>query len=385
MEIGPRGWVRPVWERGSAAASSERILSACPGANLRGPGKGPGIHPVWGPVLELRRTWAADPAIRHHAAAGGTLTALATFLLDRGDVEAIVQVRASTERPMISDAVVSTTAAEVYAGAQSRYGPVAPLVHVNRLLDEGKRFAVAAKPCDISAMRNLARSDPRVEEQVPYLLTIFCGGMPSTRTPEAISAHHGLDPDQVALFRWRGEGWPGPTRVVSQAGETFDMPYTETWEDRWPWMRPLDLQWRCKICPDAIGEGADIACPDGWILKDGARLREEADGVNAAIARTPRGRALLSEAIAAGYLESAPLTFEELAEMHFDHLPRKLGHPARRIGMAIAGEPTPRFSGYRSLTAMRKAGLKSTVQTVLGTIRRVRAGRNRETLETGKA
>ena len=90
------------------------------------------------------------------------LTALGVHLIRSGKVDAVLHVKASTVDPVQTDAWISTTVAEVIEGAQSRYGPAAPLVHVHRLLAEGKRFAVIGKPCDCSAIRNLAATDPRV-------------------------------------------------------------------------------------------------------------------------------------------------------------------------------------------------------------------------------
>ena len=84
------------------------------------------------------------------------MTALGAHLLETGKVDAVLHVRASTVDPVETDAIVSRTRDEVISGSQSRYGPAAPLVHVHRLLDEGVRFAVLAKPCDIAAIRNLA-------------------------------------------------------------------------------------------------------------------------------------------------------------------------------------------------------------------------------------
>jgi coenzyme F420 hydrogenase subunit beta len=193
-----------------------------------------------------------------------------------------------------------------------------------------------------------------------------------------IAAHHGVAREDVVGFQWRGDGWPGPTRVVSRAGEVFDMSYDEAYYDPSPWTRPYDLQWRCKMCPDAIGEVADIAAPDGWILRDSKPIHEEADGVNVSVVRTRAGQQLFARAVQAGYLESAPMTFEELDVMHYDHLPRKLGHPARRLGMAALGQPVPRVRGYRSWTTIRYAGLRHVLSAFLGTVKRVRAGRNRE-------
>ena len=52
----------------------------------------------------------------------------------RGKVDAVLHVRASTVDPVETDAIVSRARDEVISGAQSRYGPAAPLVHVHRLL-----------------------------------------------------------------------------------------------------------------------------------------------------------------------------------------------------------------------------------------------------------
>lgn len=337
---------------------------------------GPGL----GPGAPLTRAWAADPEIRHRAAAGGALTALACFLLDTGRVDAIVHVRASIERPMLTDALISRTSEDAISGARSRYGPSAPLVHVRRLLDDGERFAVIAKPCDVAAIRNLARQDPCVEGQIPYLLTLFCGGVPNTGTAERIAAHHGLTPDEVALFRWRGNGWPGPTRVESAAGDARELTYDATWFDpSAPWR--YDVQWRCKICPDAIGELADLSCPDGWILGDDGRpVHEEAPGVNAIIERTAAGSELVAAATAAGYLELAPLARLDFDAMHHDQHQRRLGEPARLAALRVTGAAAPRVTGYRLAAAVRRAGPRLLLGQFRGALRRIRAGQAREPL-----
>ena len=180
------------------------------------------------------------------------------------------------------------TPAEVRSGAQSRYGPASPLRHVMDLLDQGLRFAVLAKPCDVAAIRNLGRIDDRVATQVPYLITIFCGGLPTEQTARKVAGYHGVAAEEVSVFRWRGNGWPGPTHVETHDGRTFDLTYDDVWYDeRKPWK--YDIQFRCKVCPDAIGELADVSCPDSWVMVDGMPIHEEAGGANLFIARTKAG------------------------------------------------------------------------------------------------
>ena len=42
-------------------------------------------------------------------------------------------------------------------------------------------------------MRSLGRVDPRVDQQVRYLLTIFCGGVHNEKVPLQIIRHHGVE------------------------------------------------------------------------------------------------------------------------------------------------------------------------------------------------
>ena len=384
MQVTSYGQIRPRVKDKLDAATLKGIQSICPGIRVTGAdasqvASARTMHPVWGPIRSLHRSWATDEAVRFRAAAGGSMTALGVFLLESGKVDSILHVRASSAKPMLTDAQVSTTAGEVKSGAQSRYGPAAPLVHVHRLLDEGRRFALFGKPCDVAAIRNLARIDPRVEEQIPYCLTFFCGGIPTLHTARKIASHHGVAEDEVEVFRWRGNGWPGPTHVKVRDGRTYDLSYDQTWFDpsqSWGY----DMQFRCKICPDAIGELADVSCPDSWVMEGGKPIHEEAPGVNVLVARTERGERLVAEAAAAGAIELAPFSIAQLDAMHGDHLPRKLESPARVAALRVMGEPAPLFSRFRRWQMFRRAGFRRCLRAFLGTRRRVLAGANREPL-----
>jgi coenzyme F420 hydrogenase subunit beta len=374
--------MRPIVETPPDEATMARIRAVCPGIALRGPepgqeGRRGTFHPVWGPIRTLHLGWARDPEIRFRAAAGGAMTALGVHLIESGEVDAVLHVRASAAHPMETEAAVSRSRAEVIAGAQSRYGPAAPLQHVHRLLDEGVRFAVLAKPCDVGAIRSLGRIDGRVARQIPYLVTIFCGGAPTLETAKRIAAYHGLTEDEVAVFRWRGMGWPGATHVAARDGRTFDLSYDFVWyTEGLPWT--YDIQFRCKICPDAIGELADLACPDAWIMEDGKPVHREADGRNLFIARTEAGERLVAEAAAAGAIAIEPFAPAELEAMHGDHRPRKTEWPARVRALAAEGEPAPSYENFRAETMVALLGPEADAEAEAGARRRVREGRHRE-------
>ncbi|NQV43287.1 MAG: Coenzyme F420 hydrogenase/dehydrogenase, beta subunit C-terminal domain [Rhodospirillales bacterium] len=382
MDLADEGRVRPRTKALLGQGVFDQIMQVCPGVTVTGPEKNQAgssgtTHDIYGPIATLNRGWAGDDKVRFHAAAGGSLTALGTFLLESGRVEAVLHVKASTDNPMMSDAHISTSASDVFDGAQSRYGPAAPLTHVHRLLDEGRTFAVIGKPCDVAAIRNLARIDARVEKQIPYCLTIFCGSVPSLRMPSAMAAYFGVAADELSLFRWRGDGWPGTTHMETRDGRAFDLTYDQSYfEEDMPWK--YDAQFRCKICPDAIGELADVACPDGWIMENGKPLHEEAPGANVIVARTLKGAELVRAAQAAGALVLEPYSEAELEIMHVDHKPRKISWPARMMGMRLAGQPSMQVNGYRKCAAVRASGPVYFLKSLFGSFNRARKGLSRE-------
>ena len=72
----------------------DRIYDICPGTRIEGLPEvliapETAVDPVWGPYLRIVLGYAADPEVRHKAATGGVLSALAVYLLDSGRVEFI--------------------------------------------------------------------------------------------------------------------------------------------------------------------------------------------------------------------------------------------------------------------------------------------------------
>lgn len=376
MGLGINGHMRPLVRKPLPLIMEKRILEVCPGANLEGPGETMEKNePLWGPIETVNRSWASDDEVRFHGAGGGTLSALAAYLLDSGEVQAVLHVKADPEKPWLTTSTISRSVTELDAAAQSRYGPSSPLVLLHTLLDEGVKFAVIAKPCDVSTVRSLMKRDPRAAEQIQYLLTIFCGGTHHARIPKAIMRFHNVDEKEISRFSYRGDGWPGPLRVQTKSGETHDMTYQGGWLNR-PWK--YDMQFRCKICIDAIGEVADISVPDGWVMKNGKPLYDEAPGTNIAIARTEAGTRLLAAANEAGYLTLAPMTVEELEPMHANHIARRVGGSAQLFALTLLRQPRYRTSGFSRRFSFRWKYIKAAYEQFRGTIRRVRGGENSE-------
>ena len=332
MVMTPAGSLRPSPVDGFTPDEEGRLVAACPGAVAEARVEaGCKSDPVWGAYRSMARAWAAHPDVRYEAATGGVLTALGMHALRTGRADFVLHVGADPDQPMRSRWVISDTPESVQANTASRYGPTAPLAGLETALGRGQPFAVIAKPCDLGAVHALSKTDPRVDELCTVRLALVCGGQSRLTKSTAVLDEFGLDETEVALFRYRGHGNPGATVVETRAGERFVKSYLDMWADESGWQ----VETRCKFCPDALGEAADVASADIW---PGGAPTGEDEGFNGIIVRTEVGEELVASAVKAGEL----VVTDEITARQFDdfqphQVRKKEALAARYQGLADAG------------------------------------------------
>ena len=375
------GYERPVVTGDLDDATVDRIYDVCPGTRIDGlPERlmdgGTKLDNVWGPWRRIVRAWAGDPEVRFEGSTGGVLTALAGYLLASGRVDFVLHARASASEPTFGERHLSFSQADVLEAAGSRYGPTAPLVDVRDVLDRGRPFAFIGKPCDVSALRNYARHDARVDRLVKYWLTLVCGGYMQPDAMNGFLRRNGIEPEEVTGFRYRGRGCPGPTRIETP-DRVREFHYLDLWgEDESQWSLPF----RCKICPDGIGEAADIAAADTW--PGGSPTREgSADdpGTNAVIARTAAGLELLEAAERDGALAFGhDVSPDEMSHYQMHQMRKKYAVWARFQGLGDEGRIVPRTSRLRIEQLAAELPADTNAYQRQGTRRRIREGKATE-------
>ena len=373
------GYEEPVVTDPLDHATVDVVYDVCPGTRIEGlPARlveaDTAVDPVWGPVRRIVRAWAGDPAVRHIGSTGGALTALGQYLLASGRVDFILHVKASATEPTFGEPTISLTEADVLEAAGSRYGPTAPLRTVTDALDRGRPFAFIAKPCDLAALRNFAHHDARVDELVRYWLTPVCGGFGEPAFTQRFLGELGVDPDRLAAFRYRGHGCPGPTRAETTDGHAIEAHYLDYWgDDDSQW----GLPWRCKICPDGIGEAADIAASDSW--PGGSPTREESEtdpGVNAVVARTAAGEELLAAAEADGALVvEREITVDDMSEYQPHQVRKKYAAGLRHQALGELGRIEPRTERLRLVELAAEQPVEFRQRQIEGTKDRVAIGK----------
>ena len=382
MRWTPEGRLRPITKTPPDRATLKLINRVCPGLHTEGmdratAGEGATLDTAFGYAQGHWRGWAADPEVRFRAATGGVLTALAIYLLESKEVDFIAHVRSPDDAPLRNVPHVSVDRAGVLDGMGSRYGPVAPLLHLDAHLAKGRPFALVAKPCDVAAVRNLAKHDPRVGKHLKYLLSISCGGESELELTWRQMRRFPIEESELKLMRYRGHGCPGPTRFETKDGRELNANYNDMWADKRFWF----LQFRCKVCVDPVGEQADVIAYDIW---PGGSPTGEDEGFNGITARTPRGKALVEAAARAGALTiQGGESFALLHDTQPHQTSKKMGIWGRQIGLFLAGQIAPRYPGLRVFRMAWQGGILHTLKNAFGIFQRAKGGGTTEPATAG--
>lgn len=368
MRLDEDGFARPVRVGESSACpdAQRRFEAMCPGVVVRAAAPAATKrHPTMGSYLGLWRAWAADPEVRERGSSGGVLTALSSWLVESGEVPAVISAGASRTDPRHTVSVSITTRAEALEAAGSRYAPVALAGAVDRA--DG---AVVGKPCEVTALRALAASDPDGGSE-PLLFSFFCAGTPSQAATTALLTDLGVRPDQHVDELWyRGRGWPGSFTAITD-GHRVEASYDRSWGQ---FLGPT-MQWRCKICPDGVGESSDVTAADFWSTDErGYPDFTEGPGYSALIARTERGLDVITRAMAAGVIVAETIDMDAVAAIQPFQRNRREQLAGRLLGARAAGQPVPRYRGF-GLFRLSMQRPRTSIRTLRGSFRRVRASR----------
>lgn len=319
-------------------------VDVCPGEGLdftaqawwRADNEGAPYRDFLGPWRGLSVGWAADERTRYLGASGGIATAILQAALERDLIDAALVCRTDPAQPLRAEPVVARTPDEVAACRGSKYNVVDTNVLLRRVIDEPGRYALVGLPCHIQGFR-LARERSRMlRERVVFTMGIFCGWTAKPRATEVEALRSGLDPHRLRAVSYRGPGWPGPLRLETQAGEVRELAFPAYF---YRCVRSSTLL-RCRLCPDALAELADLSVGDTWLDRyDGT------PGVSDLVVRTTRGERVV-EAVAGDRLTLFDSTPDEIVTTQLATMAQKRGLYRGRMWLrGLARRPRPHNPG----------------------------------------
>lgn len=367
------GFMRPEvaasvdWSKADDRAAADSFARICPGVQVRaGRHAGAVRHPILGPIHGIWEAWSTDSAIRRLGSSGGTLTALAAWMVQEGHAQQIMGAR-SDQDPRRSVSVRITTREEALASAGSRYAPCSNAAMPGA---DDPNGAFIGKPCEATALRALA-TDRGAD--APLLMSFFCAGTPNQEATDRLVRELGIEDSSELKDLWyRGRGWPGSFTVVPEFGDAVSASYKDSWGRA---LGPT-VQWRCRLCPDGVGEAADITAGDFWRSdKDGYPDFSEGDGVSVLIARSVRGLDMIRRAVEEGVIKLRPIDAEDVVKIQPYQVQRRRYLLGRLIGTLFTGTAIPRYRGF-GLIKFTLRSPRRVWHEFRGTVRRRRAARS---------
>ena len=369
IELDSEGFFRPKVLQ-DTSNSWDLIKQVCPGILVQHQinSTDRSWDPLWGPIIDLKAGYATDETIRWQASSGGAISALLCYLLESESADYVLQIGASLEKPLDNKIYLSRSREDILKCAGSRYAPAAPLTQIRTLLQQNVgRVVFVGKPCDVAALRAFLKFHPELTSKITCLISFFCAGTPSIHATEDVIQAMGANKSKVVNFRYRGNGWPGQAMVVTSDGESYQMGY----DDSWGKILGRQLQFRCKICPDGVGELADITCADGWYLKEGSPDFTEKPGRSLIFSRTELGRKIVAGAIESGYLASEPYNLSEVELIQPYQAKRRRLVASRLLALLIAQSPSPKYVGFHLIRNALRISMKDNWGSFTGMLHRL--------------
>jgi len=316
-----------------------------------------------GPTLEIWEGYAKDRDIRYYASSGGIISALSLYCLEKRDMNFVLHTGADPVIPYKNKTIQSKNRTDILACSGSRYSPSSPCDSLQLIEQSNKECVFIGKPCDAAAISQLCKKNKELSEKIGIILTFFCAGTPSTLATLNLLKKMNIKEDLVNQIKYRGLGWPGNLKVIY---DDMSKEKTLTYIESWNFLQKL-RPFRCHICPDGLGELADISCGDAWHkYSDGGGDI----GRSLILVRSERGKEILHNAMDAGYLKLFPSNTDDVIEAQ-GLVTRRKEVFGRILAMKVLGIPTPAYKGFSLFKAWRHNSFIKQVKIVLGTLRRL--------------
>jgi coenzyme F420 hydrogenase subunit beta len=241
--------------------------------------------------------------------AGGTVSALMQFSLEKGKIDAAVL---TGREGLLAEPRIVTDPAEVTRYASSKYTAAPTCAGYNRAVQEGfRKIGVVATPCQalaLAQMRVNALKDPANADAAALVVGLFCTWALDYRKLRGLLEER-VDISTITKF----DIPPPPAEVmeIHTSGGIITIPLGEVRER---------VHNACSYCCDMTAEFADIS----------VGVVEGMPGMNTLLVRTLRGMDIVEEAVREGYLET-----RDIPDANLEGLRVAAGNKKRRAFVKV--------------------------------------------------
>jgi coenzyme F420 hydrogenase subunit beta len=316
-----------------------------------------------GPTLEIWEGFATEKEIRYRGSSGGILSAISLYCIEKEGFNFVLHTAMDMKKPWLNRTVISHNLKELLDRCGSRYAASSPCDSLKLIEESSKPCVFIGKPCDAAAVQALRKVRSKLDKNLGIVLTFCCAGVPSTKGSLDLLDNLNINKKQISHITYRGDGWPGGFTVKEKSG--LKKQYL-TYIDSWHFLQKY-RPFRCKICPDGLGQVSDISCGDAW-----HKYTNETDnlGLSLVMVRSRRGQEILHKATESGYLTLYRSDSKSVIQAQ-GLVKRRMEIFGRQMAMKLLMIPTTKYIGFKLLHSCIKAPLITKIKSFLGTFRRL--------------
>ena len=288
------GSYRPRIKSGKECFKCNMCVGTCPPLSLN---QGDLVEKLFGspPIdsdighhIDLLQGFSSDNEMRSEGSSGGVGTALISYLLQSGAIDAALLVKNSPNNPIRPVPFLAYSFSDVFEAKGSKYYPVPLNIKIREILEKKIKVAVVGLPCHLHGLRLASSINSDLNELIIVYIGLFCGKTPSANATDYLCRTLGHNPEHVLSISYRGQGWPGFVRIASDSN-TSKIEYRTCWK-YFLGSNYFTLK-NCLMCEDFFAELSDISIGDAWLDS----VENDTIGRSLIITRTCKGQAIIDE------------------------------------------------------------------------------------------
>lgn len=267
------------------------------------------MESVTGPYLGTYYGFSTNPEIRNSSSSGGLVTEILAFALEEGMVDGALVTRMNPDDPLEPETFIARTREEVLECSGSKYCPTPVNAALRAVLDsdKGERFAIVGLPCHVEGLSKACESVSKLKGRITLKLGLFCNHTPTFWGTRSLINKLDVGRDEIAEISYRGEGYPGFSKVELKDGRTVRSSFPSSWDILGS---SLFYATGCLVCDDGLCEKADISFGDAWL----PMFSNDDSGTSLTISRTELGEEILDRAVDAGRIQLGNIGMEEILD-----------------------------------------------------------------------
>jgi coenzyme F420 hydrogenase subunit beta len=249
-----------------------------------------------------------DEEIRRNGASGGILSAVLTWLLEKGRIDGAVVAGMSDAEPWLTRPFIATSKKEILQAAQSKY----IITTTNEILPEIRSFegklAYVGLPGQVQSIRLLQEQNHPSVKNIEYVFGPFYGNTLHFSSVKSFLRSYGeKDYRNIKKLYFRYGEWPGNMRVELNSGRILELAKFHA-----NYLIPFHIVKNSLLCTDLSNEFTDISGGDAWAPV----YEERGKGFSMVLARSQKGQEIIDAMLGEGLLSLDPIDENTAITMH---------------------------------------------------------------------